>query len=280
MDLWYTRTDSAGTRWCIRVQRSICSAEGISGRIEAFETEDFGLALAVEGTIVLTEADGFAHREMMVHPPLVVHPAARSVLVVGGGDGALVTEILRHPRVAKIAVTDDDEAYAEAARRCFPSLAKSLGDSRVTVSNDRGDSFVRETRDRFDLILVSARALHGEGAAEQSFFCDCFRALSGDGILVAQLGCALFPERQRELVSAAGLLKRLFPVFRPYTYSAPSSGSASCALAFASKKHDPLRDFAPERWERLGAATRYYNADMHRAAFALPNCVAEALRGA
>lgn len=280
MDLWFTRGDSEGTKWCIKVTRPLSSMDGNSGRVEAFETEDFGKVLATDGTITLAETEGFAQREMMVHPAMVVHPAVRSALVVGGGDGDLASELLRYPGLERAIVTEDDEAYADAAKRFFPGLAAVLADPRVTLSSARGDSFVRDTRERFDLLLVSARSARREGASGQSFYCDCFRALSGDGILVTCLGSASFAERRRELVTTAGKLKRLFPVFRPYAYNSPANGSGPSLLAFASKKYDPLRDFFPERWERASLDTSYYDADQHRAAFALPRYVADAFKGA
>ncbi|HOX33953.1 MAG TPA: hypothetical protein PLB91_16600 [Spirochaetales bacterium] len=280
MDLWYTRGESAGTAWCVKVERPLYSADGSSGRIEAFETGDFGLVLAAEGAITLTEAEGFALREMMVHPPLNAHAGLRSALVVGGGDGCLASELLRYPGVERVAVTEDDEAYIEAARRFLPGLAASLDDGRVALARARGDEFVRETRERFDLILVTARAARREGATGQSFYCDCFRALAGDGILVAQLGCPFFPEGRRELVTTSGRLKRLFPIFRPYFCLSPASSSGLGLLAFASKKYDPTRDFQEERWARERLETRYYDAEVHRAAFALPRCVAEVFKGA
>jgi len=280
MDLWYTRGDSAGTKWCIKVSRSLYSAEGPSGRVEVLETEDFGRALAFDGALALTEAEGFAQREMTVHPAMGAHPGVRSALVVAGGDGELASELLRYPGLERVTVTEDDEAYAEAARRFFPERAAALTDARATVSTDRADAFVRETRERFDLVLVTARAALREETSGQSFYCDCYRALSGDGMLVTPAGDAYFPQGRRELAAVAGRLKRLFPIFRPYCFHSPASGSCARMLALASKKYDPVRDFQAERWERAGIETRYYDAEVHRAAFALPRYVEEVFRGA
>lgn len=279
MDLWYARSDSSGTKWCIKVRRPLFSADGPAGRVEVLETEDFGRTLAVEGAPALTEADGFAQREMMVHPPLATHPEVRSALVVGGGDGDLASELLRYTGIERIAVTEDDAAYAEAARQFFPERAAALSNQKVSLSSERADAFIRDTRERFDVILVTARAALREEASGQSFYCDCFRALSGDGILVTPAGGAFFPEGRRELAAVAGRLKRLFPIFRPYSYCSPASGSCSSLLAFASKKYDPLRDIQSTKWEGLGLETRYYDTEVHRAAFALPRYIAEVFRG-
>jgi spermidine synthase len=278
MDLWYDRSESPGTRYCIKVAKPLFSGEGERGRVDVFETEDFGMAMSVDGSLHLTEADGFAYREMLVHVPLNVHPGARSALVIGGGDGCAVSEILRHAAIERIVAVDDDEILTKAAKAYFPELAASLTDPRVRFEAADGPAFVRDCKERFDIVIVS-----GSRSAEsfgQPFYCDCFRLLSGDGIFVQPTGSAFFPARRRELVSAAGKLKRLFPIFRLYRVDSPSGEAGSRLIAFASKRQDPIEDLNAARWASLSIPTRYYDPDVHRAAFALPRYVRDALAGA
>ncbi len=279
MDLWYDRSESPGTRYCIKVARPLFSGEGDRGRVDVFETEDFGRALSVDGSLCLTEADGFAYREMLVHVPLNVHPGARSALVIGGGDGCAVSELLSHTSIERIVAVDDDEILTQAARKYFPELSAALGNPRVRFECENGAAFVRESKERFDLIIASGNR-PGSDNFGQPFYCDCFRLLSGDGIFVQPIGSAFFPARRRELVSAAGKLKRLFPIFRLYRVDSPSGEAGSRLIAFASKRHDPIEDLNPSRWASLGIATRYYDSEVHRAAFALPRYIREALAGA
>ncbi|HET7839830.1 MAG TPA: hypothetical protein VFL04_08715, partial [Rectinemataceae bacterium] len=225
------------------------------------------------------EADGFACREMLVHVPLNVHPGARSALVIGGGDGCAVTELLTHSALERIVAVDDDEILTKAAQRFFPELAASLADPRVRFEGEDGAAFVRDSKERFDLIIASG-GRPGSDSFGQAFYCDCFRLLSGDGIFIQPIGSAFFPARRRELVSAAGKLKRLFPIFRLYRVDSPSGEGGSRLIAFASKRHDPLEDLNPARWAELGIATRYYDPEVHRASFAMPRYIREALEGA
>jgi spermidine synthase len=280
VDLWYSRNESPTARWSVRVTRPLFSGEGKAGRVDVLETEDFGRALSIGGGLAFTEGEGFAQREMLVHAPMAVHPGARTALVVGGRDCGTVAELLRYPELERIVLVEEDDVMLEAQRRFFPDLASSLGDPRVRVAKEDAESFARESRERFDLAIVQSAAEGGTGGLGQSFYCDCFRLLSGDGILVSPAGSAFYPARQRELVSAIGKLKRLFPSYRLYSVESPAAEGGSRLLGFASKKHDPVADFDGPRWAKRGLATRYYDEAVHIAAFALPRYVEEAVRGA
>jgi spermidine synthase len=279
MDLWYSRNESPSTRWCVRATRPLFSSEGRSGRVDVLETEDFGRVLSVGGCLALTEGDGFAQREMLVHAPLNVHPNAKAALVVGGRDAGVVAELLRYPQLERIVLVEDDPVILDAQRRFFPALAASLSDPRVQVAQEDAEGFARDSKDRFDVAIIQSPGSSGEAGLGQSFYCDCFRLLSGDGILVAPAGSAYYAARRRELVGSAGKLKRLFPAYRLYSVESPSAEGGSRLLGFASKKYDPVKDYDDERWAKRDIATRYYDAEVHKAAFALPRYVAEALEG-
>lgn len=280
MDLWYARSESPSTKWCVRVTRPLFSGEGKEGRVDVLETEDFGKALAVDGCLALTEGEGFAQREMLVHVPLGVHPNARSALIIGARDCGVAAELLRYSQIERVVLVEDDAILLEAQRRFFPELAAALSDPRMRLVQEDAEAFARQSKERFDIAVIQARGGSGEAGPGQSFFCDCFRLLSGDGILVAPAGSAYYTARRRELVGAAGKLKRLFPSYSLYRVDSPAAEGGSRLLGFASKKFDPLRDYDSERWARRGLATRYYDAEVHKAAFALPRYIAEALAGA
>ena len=277
MDLWYTRDESGGTKYCVKVQRPLFSDEGRRGRVDVFETEDFGKVLTIGGEFILAEIDSLAHREMLAHVPLNVHPSARSIVVIGGGDGAVLFELLRHTGVERIVLVEDDEVLMTAARRFFPDLARSLDDPRVRIDGLEPSAFVRESKERFDLIVAEGRPALGR---EQAFYSDCFRLLSGDGILIGPCCSAFFPHRRRELLGTAARLKRLFPIFRFFRIDNPSLDSGGTLAGFASKRFEPLDDLDSQRVERQGIPTRYYNVQMHQAAFALPPYLTEAISGA
>ncbi|HRY73904.1 MAG TPA: spermidine synthase [Spirochaetia bacterium] len=277
MDLWYSRPESPGSDFRVKVRRPLFSAESGERRLDVLETEDFGRLLLVDGRIVLAENDGAAYREMAVHVPLNAHPGVRSVLVAGGGDGSVVAELVRYPEVERIVVAEPDDGVVEAARRWFPGIAASLRDPRVRLVAEEAAGFARETKERFDLVIVDRPDDEGKAELGQAFYCDCFRILSGDGILVNRAGSATFPGRRRDLVRSAGRLKRLFPVYRLYRVSPPAGEPGELLLGFASKRYEPSKGPDEEAWEKRGIATSYYNAALHGAAFALPQYAQELL---
>jgi spermidine synthase len=275
MDLWYTRDESPSTKWCVRVTRPLFSEEGKEGRIDVLETEDFGLALSIDGCLALTEGEGFAQREMLVHTPLNVHPKVRAALVVGARDCGTASELLRYPQIETVVLVEDDPILLDAQRRYFPELAAAISDTRMHVVREDAQTFARESKDRFDLAIVQSRGGPGDSSLSQSFYCDCFRILNGDGILVTPAGCAFYAARRRELISAAGKLKRLFPKYGLYRVDSPAAEGGSRLLSFASKKFDPLGDYDADRWLSRDLETRYYGAEVHRAAFSLPRYIAD-----
>jgi spermidine synthase len=281
MDLWYGRPEGAGAEFRMRVRRPLFAGERGGRRIDVLETEDLGKILLLDGRIALAEADAAAFREMVVHPALAVLPSARSVLVAGGGDGNLLTELLRHAGIERVVVAESDPGLTEAARRFFPELGAAFDDPRAQVVEEDPLAFVRDSRERFDLILVDHPAAEapGDPGLGQAFYCDCFRILSGDGMLVHRAGSAFFPQKRRELLRQAGKVKRLFPGYRLCRLELPSAETGAFLLGFATKRFDPLEDYDEARWKALGLSTRYYNPATHRAAFALPQYLVEAMTG-
>ncbi len=276
MDLWYSRTESPGADYRVKVRKPLFSAESGRRRIDVFETEDFGRILVVDGRIALAESDGAAYREMAVHVPLNAHPAVRSVLIIGGGDGAVVAELARYSEIERIVVAEADDGVIETARRWFPETAAAIRDPRVEIEPAEPADYARQTRERFDLVIVDRPEDEGAGELGQAFYCDCFRILAGDGILVNRAGDALFPGKRRDVLRSAGRLKRLFPIYRLYRAARPACEPGELLLGFASKRYEPVpAAFDDETWSKRGIATTYYNPAIHAAAFALPQYEAE-----
>jgi len=281
MDLWYSRQESSGVEFRVKVKRPLFAGERGGRRIDVVETEDFGKVLFLDGTVALTEADSASYREMAVHVPLNSHPTARSVLLAGGGDGDLLLELLRRPDIESVTVAEPESGLLEAIRRWFPDRAAAFENPKARLIDEDPTSFVRGSRERFDLIIVDRPEGDGpgDGGFGQSFYCDCFRILSGDGMLVHRAGGAFFTHNQRDLIKSAGKLKRLFPLYTLYRTEQPSATMGDLFLGLASKRYHPIEDLDAERWKSYGLATRYYNAEYHRAAFALPQRITELLQG-
>jgi spermidine synthase len=239
-----------------------------------YDTPAFGRMLVHDQVVMATEFDEAHYHEMIAHVPLCVHPDPTRVLVIGGGDGGTIREILRHDRVKELHLCEIDEAVVEVSRSFLPRLSSGFSDPRVTCFFEDGAAFVQRHTGGYDLIVVDSSDPIGpaEVLFQEKFYRHLHAALREDGILVSQ---SESPHYHRaaigELVSFAA---RLFPVYQYYQAQVPSYPSGTIGFSFCSKRYDALQDFKPQRLETLGEM-RYYNESIHRAAFVLP----ESFRG-
>ena len=188
MELWFTEEHTKNVRFGVKVDRAIYSAQSEFQRIDIFESPEFGRFLTLDGYIMLTEKDEFIYHEMLVHVPLCAHGSARRVLVIGGGDGGAVRELMRYPSVERVDLVEIDSMVIEAAEKYLPQTASALRDKRVTIHIADGLKFVRQKTDEYDVILVDSTDPFGpgEGLFTREFYGNCKRALKADGILANQ----------------------------------------------------------------------------------------------
>lgn len=278
--LTFTEMHTPRVGLCIEVKRQLCCEQSPFQLIEIFDSEDFGRFLTLDGYMMCTEKDEFVYHDMMVHVPMAVNPMARTVLVVGGGDGGAVRELCRYPSVERIDLVEIDERVVALCREYLPSIAGSLGDPRVAMHFEDGMRFVRSCEDKYDLILVDSTDPFGpgEGLFTREFYGHCYRALRKDGIMVNQNESPFYDEDAKAMQRAHQRIALSFPVSRLYQAHIPSYPSGHWMFGFASKGLHPIRDLRADEWRALGLKTRYYNINLHRASFALPTFVEEMIR--
>nr|VFJ45585.1 MAG: spermidine synthase [Candidatus Kentron sp. FW] len=270
-NMWFTEFNKEGAGLTLKVSRVIYSAVSDFQRIDVIETEEFGRALVLYGSIMITEKDEFVYHEMIGHVPLAVHPNPSRVLIIGGGDGGTLREVLKHRRVETARMVEIDPQVVEVCKRFFPNVASGFDDPRAKVTHDDGARFVANTREKFDLVLSDTSDPVGpaEVLFQQSFYQDVFNVLDEDGIFVAQSESPLFHADNVHKIYKN--LRAVFPTVMMYLAHVPTYPSALWSFAFCSKRYHPLDDFRPGTIDIGGL--RYYNADIHRGAFALPNYV-------
>jgi spermidine synthase len=273
--LWFTEAHTPDVRLCIRAERQIFSAESRYQRIEIFQSPQFGRFLTLDGLVMLTERDGFIYHEMMTHPAFAVRPDIRHVLVVGGGDGWAVHELIRYNGVERIDVVELDEMVVHAARGHLMHAASAFDDSRVRLFIQDGVAFVRRCRGEYDLIVVDSTGPvgPGEGLFTREFLGCCFSALKEDGILLSQMGSPYYEKSMDFVARTFSRAKKCFPIVRAYQAHVPTYPSGYWLFGFLSKKYDPVRDLQAGRWQSIGIKTRYYNTPLHLGAFALPSYI-------
>ncbi|OPL08800.1 MAG: spermidine synthase [delta proteobacterium ML8_F1] len=278
MEMWYTEEHRKGVRWSLKVKESVYTAQSEFQRIDIFDTCDFGRVMTLDGLMMVNEKDEFIYHEMIVHVAMATNPAIKRVLVIGGGDGGTVRELVRYPAIEKIDMVEIDEMVVTAAREFLPYTSGGLEDERVTLHFKDGIEFVRGLKGAYDLILVDSTDPigPGEGLFTHAFYTDCFEALGDQGILINQKESPFYEHTAREMKRSHEKIIRIFPVVKTYQYHMPSYPSGHWLFGFASKGLNP-GEFDREAWEALGIATRYYNPEIHKGAFMLPTYVEEML---
>jgi len=272
-NVWYSELHNGLSGFTVKVERIVESTESEFQRIDVLDTKDFGKMLALYGSLMVCDNDNNAYNEMLAHVPLFAHPTPEKVLIIGGGDCGTLTEVVRHPEIASCVMCEIDKKVVETARKHFPYLAKGLDDPRATVVYQDGKALIRDSKDRFDVILLDLSDPVGPAADlfQKAFHQQVFECLNDDGIMVAQ---SESPFYNKETVSAIfGNLRQIFPIVRMYTCFMPIYPSGIWSFAFCSKKYDPVADFDEKRYAQLNLTTRYYNAETHRGSFMLPEFV-------
>ncbi len=280
MELWFTEKHTDNVNFSIKVDRQLYSSQSEFQRIDIFDSLEFGRVLTLDGYVMLTEKDEFMYHEMIVHVPMCVHPDARRILVIGGGDGGTVRELTRYPTVEHIDLVEIDEEVVTACKKYLPQTASQLDDPRVHAYYEDGLKFIRHHEDEYDVILVDSTDPFGpgEGLFTREFYGNCFRALKADGIMVNQHESPFYKEDAYAMQRAHKRIVESFPLARVYQSHIPTYPSGHWLFGFASKKYHPVKDADFAKWNQLGFRTRYYNTKLHAASFALPNYVEEMLR--
>ncbi len=246
-----------------------------------FENAAFGRIMALDGVVQTTERDEFIYHEMMAHVPLIAHGQVEKVLIIGGGDGAMLREVCRHSQVKHITMVEIDAGVVQFCRQYLPRhSAGAFDDPRFHLVIDDGVNFVTRAQEKFDVIISDCTDPIGPGSSlfTSSFYQGCARCLNDGGIFVAQNGVCFL--QQDEAVDSYRKLGRYFADVGFYQAAIPTYCGGIMTFAWASQ--DPaLRrcDIATlrSRAATAGLVCRYYNPAIHVGSFALPQYILNAL---
>ncbi|RYL92319.1 polyamine aminopropyltransferase [Sporolactobacillus sp. THM7-4] len=279
MELWFTEKHTENVLFSIKVDKQLYSGQSDFQRIDVFESKEFGRFLTLDGFMMLTEKDEFIYHEMIVHVPMAVYPDAKKVLVIGGGDGGAVRELVRYSTIEQIDLVEIDKQVVDVCKKFLPQTAARLEDPRVSIFYEDGLRFIRSRENEYDLIIVDSTDPFGpgEGLFTREFYGNCFKALTDTGIMVNQHESPFYPVDAVAMQRAHKRVTASFPISRVYQAHIPTYPSGHWLFGFASKKLHPITDFDPEAWEKLKLKTDYYNTKIHIGAFALPTYVRKML---
>ncbi|KAJ2850649.1 putrescine aminopropyltransferase [Coemansia erecta] len=244
-----------------------------------FESKTYGNVLVLDGIIQVTERDEFSYQEMITHPALFSHPNPERVLVIGGGDGGVLREAIKHPQVKEAVLCDIDEAVIRVSKKYLPGMSISYADPKVSVHIGDGFEFLKRKRDYFDIIITDSSDPVGPAAKlyESCYYELMSGALRAGGIVSAQGECQWLdlPFIKKVVKSA----RRIFPVVEyAYTtiptYTSGQIGFILCSKDASTNFKEPLRRVTSEQeFQQF----KYYSSEMHRASFVLPNFTRQAL---
>lgn len=280
MEYWFSEHHTQNVKFSLKVDKHLYSNENDLGRVDIFDSLEYGRILAVDGYIIFTERDEFIYDEMLAHVPMAVHRDAKNILVFGAGDGGVIDELVKYSSVERIDLVEINDGVIEACRKFFPDVAASLDDPRVNLYTDNALRFIRHIEDEYDLIIVDSAGFYGPGESllTREFYGSCYKALKKDGIMVNQHQSPFYEEDRIETQKAHKRILNNFPISRVYQAHIPSYPSGYWLFGFASKKYHPVADLDADRWNSLSIATDYYTTNLHVGCFALPAYVERALR--
>ncbi len=276
---WFSEAHLAsGSAISFRTRERLHAEKTPFQTIEIHSTTDWGNLMVIDGCVMLTSRDNFLYHEMMSHPALFTHPRAKRVVVIGGGDCGTLREVLRHEEVESAVQVEIDERVTRLAEQYFPELCEANDDPRAQLLFDDGIKYMRDLdAESIDVVIVDSTDPIGpaEGLFNQNFYESCLKALRNGGILVQQSESPLahldLIKAMRSAMKAAG-----FSAMRTLPFPQPCypTGWWSCTMA---RKGIDLGTFRERGAQTKGFPTRYYNADIHRAALASPEFMRAAL---
>jgi len=247
-----------------------------------FDNSIFGRVLALDNVLQTTQNDEFIYHEMLTHVPILSHGKVKKVLIIGGGDGGMLREVLRHKQIEKAIMVEIDEIVVSACEKYMPFLPNNAyKDPRANVIIGDGIDFVKNTKEKFDIIIVDSTDPIGPGMVlfTKEFYSSCKKALNEDGIIVTQNGVP-FAQGQ-ELIETYNNRFNYFNYNRYFI--APVFGYVGGFMAFgwASDNKEYLEvseETLIKELNKIEGKMKYYNPQIHKASFILPEYIKNKLK--
>lgn len=271
MALWYYEVFEDNAQYGLKVTEHLYHARSAYQTIDIMRTDRFGKVLALDGLYQTSVNDEYFYHEMLIHPALTTAPKIDRVLVIGGGDGGSIREILSYPEVKKVTMVEIDGMVIDACKLHLSELCHVWKDPRLELRVGDGIAYVDQfVGEPYDVIIVDGSDPVGpaEGLFGSGFYQNCKKILSRNGVLAVQSESPqLMTENFRKLIET---LQGVFSSVHPYFGPVPLYPGGGWSYTYASEEVDPLQ-IAQPRAEHIEKHCRYYNREIHRGAFAIPN---------
>ncbi|MEM8740991.1 MAG: polyamine aminopropyltransferase [Pseudomonadota bacterium] len=270
---WSVETLHPWYRQALRVDEMLYDSETEHQRIRIFRNARFGRVMTLDDVVQVTEGDEFVYHEMLSHVPILAHGAAREVLVIGGGDGGMAREVLRHASVERCTMVEIDRGVVDLCTLHMPSISDGVFDNpRLDLVIADGAAFVAQTDRRFDIVIVDSTDPIGPGEVlfTDSFYGRAKRCLAPGGIIVTQNGVPFL--QGDELAGTLRAFRTLFADASCYMATIPTYAGGPMAFGWGSDglARDTDEGVLAQRFAASALTTKYYTPQVHKAAFALP----------
>jgi len=283
MDLnknWFTEImKKTGTAFSLAINNKLHEEQTPFQKIEIFETAQFGNLMVIDGCTMVSTRDNFIYHEMISHPALYTHPKPERVAIIGGGDCGTLQAVLQHPEVKQTWQIDIDERVTRLSEIYFPELCTSNTDPRASLMFDDGLKWIQNAEaNSIDIIIIDSTDPVGpaKGLFSESFYKDCTRALTEQGILVQQ---SESPILHLDIIKGmrGSMYRAGFSHFKTLTFPQCiyPSGWWSCTM---TSKNNLLNSIRTNDIDARPFQTKYYNKEIHLAALALPEFMKLALK--
>lgn len=277
MEFWLTEKHTEGYSVNWKVKETLYTEQTDYQHLAVVDTHELGKALVLDGIVQTTEMDEFIYHEMIAHPAMLTHPIPENILVIGGGDGGTIREVVKYPSVRHIDLVEIDEKVIMASRKYLPVISCALTDPRVRILIEDGTEFIKKKEDYYDVIIIDSSDPVGPATElfGQDFYRNAHKALKEDGLLVAQSESPLFYRETTKKVRQ--YIGNILPICVTYLAAVPTYTGGFWSFTIGSKKYSPLNKKPdPGFFKKLG--TRYLTTELLPAAFALPQNIKELLK--
>lgn len=274
---WLCEYDGPYEARLLKIKKSILSVKTNYQKMDLVETYNYGTTLVLDDKIQSSEVDSFIYHEALVMPSLIVHPDPKRILIIGGGEGATLRQVLQLRSIESVVMIDIDGEVISLAKEYLSSFHEgSFFDSKVELRLEDGRRYIETTNQIFDVIIVDVTDPIEKGPSyllyTKEFYEIARSKLAAEGIIAAQAGIA----RVNSLLCLLSVKKTLEEVFskvRIYTAFIPCYSTA-WGFAMASANLDPLTHSSDHIdsliRKRCKDELRFYDGESHQHMFSLP----------
>jgi spermidine synthase len=256
-----------------KVKAHLHSEQSKFQKIDVYDTEAVGRLLLLDGKTMVSDKDEFVYHEVVSHIPYMVSRQCKKVLIIGGGDGGVVREFVKHQDIERIDLVEIDERVIEVSKIYFPDCTSGLSDKRVRVLPEDGFAFIKRAKKEYDIIIVDSTdpVDFASGLFTDEFYQDVYNALTDEGIMMNQTENPFLDEFG--IKNIYNNMRKVFPIVQSFNAPMLIYPGVYWTFGFSSKKYRPT-DINPAKVQHMTSLERtlkWYNMDWHKGTFFISN---------